>query len=61
MSETKLYQKVRRSLEIFGLTFEHQRLKENFKVAATIFSDIVAKLKKQNVGLSLPTEINNLF
>lgn len=61
MSETKLYHKVRRSLDIFGLTFEHQRLKENFAVAATIFTDIVAKLKRQNISSGLPVEIDNLF
>ena len=61
MNETKLYQKVRNSLDMFALTFEHQRLHENFSVAATIFGDIIAKLKKQNLNTGLPFEIDNLF
>ena len=61
MSETKLYQKVRKSLQYTTLLFDYQRIKENFSVAATIFADAVEKLKSQNVRLVLPQEISNLF
>ena len=30
-------------------------------MAATIYADIIAKLKKQNIGVGLPYEIDNLF
>ena len=56
-----MYQKTRNSLDMFALTFEHQRLVENFSIAATIYADIVAKLKKQNLNVGLPFEIDNLF
>jgi hypothetical protein len=61
MSETKLYQKVRKYLDIFALSFEYQRLKENFSVAATIFADLIEQLKRQNVSFRLPKEVDNLF
>ena len=41
MPETKLYANARRSLDFFALSFEYQRLRENFSVAATIFGDLV--------------------
>lgn len=61
MPETKLYANARRSLDIFGLSFEYQRLKENFSIAATIFADLIEKLKRENKHYSLPKEVDNIF
>ena len=61
MPETKLYEKMQNSIEKYKIMQEYKRIKENFSIAAGIFNDLVAQLKKDNANYRLPREVDNIF
>lgn len=61
MTETKLYQKMQHSIEQYRNAQELRRLRENFGVAAGIFADLIAQLRRDNVAYTLPEGVENIF
>lgn len=56
MTDTKLYEKMQSSIEKYRLGQDYKRLKENFSAAATIFTDFVTQIQRDNVNYKLPKQ-----
>lgn len=54
MPETKLYAKMQFSIYQYQQNQELKRLRENFGIAAGLFADMVAKLRRDNLHIVLP-------
>jgi hypothetical protein len=54
MPETKLYAKMQFSIYQYQQNQELRRLRENFSIAAGLFADMVAKLRRDNLTIVLP-------
>lgn len=61
MNETRLYQKVQYSIDIYHMGEDYRRIKENFAIAAGIYREFIAVLKEKNVNMQFPIQTDRLF
>jgi hypothetical protein len=45
MADTKLYEKMQWSIEKYRFNQEYNRMKENFAIAAGLFTDFIARIE----------------
>lgn len=61
MSDSKLYQKLQYSIDHYRTSQELRRMKENFAVAAGLFAELIAQIRRDNINYRLPAEVDNIF
>ena len=61
MSGSGLYQKKQYSMETYRMSQQFVQLQENFNIAAGIYQQLIATLRRNNANLQFPIEVDRLF